>query len=231
MTEAEWLACIDPTPMLELLRGKISDRKYRFFSLRCLRCIEPKWWDERSKAAIEVLDCFLDGGASTEDLRAAFKSAIDALRWIVEDANEQRWYYIQLYTAEAVCLSCDIEYSNDALLSIVKRVTNAIALGAVENEAIARQRQHAAQANWLREIVGSPFHTFTIDPSLLAWNDGTVVRIAQAIYDERAFDWMPILADALEDAGCDNADILRHCREPGEHVRGCWVVDLLLGKE
>ena len=65
----------------------------------------------------------------------------------------------------------------------------------------------------------------------MAWNAGTVRRIAQAIYDDRAFDRMPILADALEDAGCDNADILNHCRESREHVRGCWVVDLLLGKE
>jgi hypothetical protein len=64
----------------------------------------------------------------------------------------------------------------------------------------------------------------------LTWNDGTVIKIAQAIYNERAFERLPILADALEDAGCDNADILRHCREPGEHMRGCWVVDLLLGK-
>ena len=58
----------------------------------------------------------------------------------------------------------------------------------------------------------------------------TVINLAQAIYDDRAFDRMPILADALEDAGCDNADILAHCRQPGEHFRGCWVVDLVLGK-
>ena len=70
-----------------------------------------------------------------------------------------------------------------------------------------------------------------VEPAWFAWNDHTVPRIAQAIYGERAFDRMPILADALEDAGCDNADILGHCRQPGPHVRGCWVVDLLLGKE
>jgi hypothetical protein len=57
------------------------------------------------------------------------------------------------------------------------------------------------------------------------------VRVAKAIYQSRAFQDMPILADALEDAGCDNADILAHCRRPGPHVRGCWVVDLILGKE
>ena len=80
-------------------------------------------------------------------------------------------------------------------------------------------------------MIGNPFRLFTPDDTWLAWNDGTIRRIAQAIYDERAFDRLAILADALEDAGCDNADILNHCRSGGEHVRGCWVVDLLLGKQ
>ena len=69
-----------------------------------------------------------------------------------------------------------------------------------------------------------------LDSRWLAWNGGTIHHLAQAIYDERAFDRLPILADALEDAGCTDAAILDHCRQPGEHVRGCWVVDLLLGK-
>jgi hypothetical protein len=80
-------------------------------------------------------------------------------------------------------------------------------------------------------MVGNPFRPVTINPVWLAWNDGTVQKIAQGIYEERAFDRMPILADALEESGCTNADILYHCRLPGEHVRGCWVVDLVLGKE
>ena len=63
------------------------------------------------------------------------------------------------------------------------------------------------------------------------WNDATIPKMAQAIYEDRAFDGMPILADALEEASCANADILDHCRGPGSHVRGCWVVDLILGKE
>ena len=63
------------------------------------------------------------------------------------------------------------------------------------------------------------------------WRTSNVTALAQAIYDDRAFDRLPILADALEDAGCTDADILNHCRQPGEHVRGCWVVDLVLGKE
>jgi hypothetical protein len=65
----------------------------------------------------------------------------------------------------------------------------------------------------------------------LTWNGNTVTRLAESIVTDRAFDRLPILADALEDAGCDNADILAHCRGGGEHVRGCWVVDLVLSKD
>jgi hypothetical protein len=67
-----------------------------------------------------------------------------------------------------------------------------------------------------------------MDPN---WLTSTVVSLVQAIYDDRAFDRLPILSDALQDAGCENEDILNHCRSGGTHVRGCWVVDLLLGKE
>jgi hypothetical protein len=80
----------------------------------------------------------------------------------------------------------------------------------------------------LRDIFGNPFHTVTLD---LAWLTSTVVALARGIYEERAFDRMPILADALQDAGCDDEDVLNHCRDETQaHFRGCWVVDLLLGK-
>lgn len=94
----------------------------------------------------------------------------------------------------------------------------------------AAKRERKLQCAVLRDIFGNPFCTTVVDPGSLAWNDGTVGALAQAIYEEGAFDRMPILADALEDAGSDNADILDHCRQPGEHVLGCWVVDLVLGK-
>jgi hypothetical protein len=83
----------------------------------------------------------------------------------------------------------------------------------------------------LRDVFGNPFHPASIDPAILTWNHGTVPGIARHIYDERAFGDLPILADALEDAGCTDADILGHCRAGGEHVRGCWVVELILGKK
>jgi hypothetical protein len=80
----------------------------------------------------------------------------------------------------------------------------------------------------LRDVIGNPFRPVTVDP---AWLMSTVRALAAVIYADRAFDRLPILADAIEDAGCDSADILAHCRGDGPHVRGCWVVDLLLGKE
>jgi hypothetical protein len=89
------------------------------------------------------------------------------------------------------------------------------------------QAHGAVQCTLLRCIFGNPFRSVTLDPS---WLTCTVTSLAQAIYTDRAFDRLPILADALEDAGCTDADILAHCRGGGEHVRGCWVVDLLLGK-
>jgi ATP-dependent Clp protease ATP-binding subunit ClpA len=71
---------------------------------------------------------------------------------------------------------------------------------------------------------------YAIDPSWLSWNDGTVAKLAQAIHQERRWADLPVLADALEEAGCGNAEILGHCRRPGEHHLRCWVVDLLLGR-
>jgi len=80
----------------------------------------------------------------------------------------------------------------------------------------------AVQADFVRDIFGNHFRPVATDP---AWLTSTVIALAHGIYDEKAFDRLPILADALQDAGCDNDDVLNHCRQPGEHVRGCWVVD------
>jgi hypothetical protein len=84
--------------------------------------------------------------------------------------------------------------------------------------------------SWLRDIFGDPFNSVAIGPAWLEWNKGTVNRLARTIYNDKEFALMPILGDALEDALCDDAAILQHCRSVGPHVRGCWVLDLILGK-
>jgi hypothetical protein len=90
------------------------------------------------------------------------------------------------------------------------------------------RRERTDIVSLLRCIFGNPFRPVAVDPS---WLTSDVVALAEGIYQDRAFDRMPILADALQDAGCEHEDVLNHCRQPGEHVRGCWVVDLLLGKK
>ena len=88
--------------------------------------------------------------------------------------------------------------------------------------------ERAWQAAVLREVIGDPFRPPTFDPK---WRTADVVGLARAVYEDRAFDRLPLLADALLDAGCDDDQVLAHCRSPGSHVRGCWVVDLTLGLE
>jgi hypothetical protein len=88
--------------------------------------------------------------------------------------------------------------------------------------------EYAAQADLLREIFGNPFRPVAFSPD---WRTDTVMALAAQMYESREFSAMPILADALEDTGCSNKTILEHCRGPGPHVRGCWVVDLVLGQE
>jgi hypothetical protein len=94
----------------------------------------------------------------------------------------------------------------------------------------AHAAEEAVQAALLRDIVGNPFRRVEVPERWLSWEGGTVVRLAQNIEAEQAFDRLPVLADALEDAGCANAEVLGHCRSAGPHVLGCWVVRLLLGK-
>jgi hypothetical protein len=93
---------------------------------------------------------------------------------------------------------------------------------------IVSEEELAAQAVLLRDIFGNPFHPVALHS---AWLTQDVVKLAESVYSGQDFNALPILADALEEAGCDNADLLNHCRGRGPHVRGCWVVGCFLGKE
>jgi hypothetical protein len=108
----------------------------------------------------------------------------------------------------------------------------------LRNKMNSWDREFSRLIAMLRDIFGNPFRPVSISPSILTWNDAIVVRLAQAAYEERHLpagtldtNRLAVLADALEEAGCTSEDILGHLRGPGPHVRGCWAVDLLLGKE
>jgi hypothetical protein len=205
MTEAEWRACTDPATMLESLRSKASERKLRLFAVACCRRIWPLLTDERSRRAVECAELYADGLIDEQKRLSAVRAAINATWDLENDASD--------FPAQAACLTADPAVGIDAV--------------AIAHYTAATEDERAAQVNLLREQFGNPFRPVTVDP---IWLTSTVVSLAQGIYDERAFDRLPILADALEDAGCTDAEMLNHCRQPGEHVRGCWLVDLVLQK-
>jgi len=104
-----------------------------------------------------------------------------------------------------------------------------MALQVVANSGGDRKAECCDQTELFRDIFGNPFRPVSVDTAWLSWNDGEISKLAKSIYDDRGFDRLPILAEVLERAGCDNEQILSHCRGPGPHARGCWVLDLLLG--
>jgi hypothetical protein len=227
MTEQEWLACTDPTPMLAFVRVKVGDRKLRLFACACCRRTWHVLTDERSRKAIEASERFADRLITRRQIIAACGGAHKAALKVLNPGGSDTALVQAVQAAHEVAKSAHTIPSRAQLMgwlpdAIVNRVLScAGALGVP----LSDERQHLAAL--LRDVIGNPFRP---PQPALAWNDGTVVRLAQTIYDQRAFDRLPILADALEEAGCTDPEILSHCRGSGLHVRGCWVVDLLLGK-
>ncbi len=253
MTEAEWLACGEPEPMLKALGKHASARKQRLFACACARRTAELFPSDRCGAAVEVAERYADGRASEAE-RA------DAVWWVNELATAARR---RLDLAD-VASQRDRSAATASALALAQAVYSAV-LGAASGfqlvshmplgfSAVAAAGCHAAsaayragandrgakaiedatargerwaQAGLLRDLFADQFRPVVPHP---AWFTSDVMAVAGAIYDGRAFDQMPILADALQDAGCDSDDVLNHCRGEGPHVRGCWVVDLVLGK-
>jgi hypothetical protein len=237
MTEQEWLNSSSLSTMVYFLRGRTTIRKWDLFAVACCRCIQHLLLDQRSRNAIAVIDRLAGGDAHHDDVELAQRLACAALadsgaarkRNPVEDIAR----VISIPTLEPASRAHATAMS---VASVVAQMAWKEAMGTSRRlQDKRRQEAHirhdAIQSLLLREVIGNPFHPVFIDPGWIDWNDGTVRRIAESIYDERAFDRMPILADALEDAGCNDPGILDHCRNNEPHVRGCWIVDLLLGKE
>jgi hypothetical protein len=219
MTEAEWLSCTDPRPLLDELAGRSSSRKRRLLVCACCRRVWDLLTDPRSKQAVELAERYADGLAR----RAA----------LVKGQREAHAAYQRARKSHGPDSFRHFGAAHLALQATALRVRfdprdNEFLRGAKERK---EKTERKARGNLIRDLFGNPFRPVVLDTAWLSWRGGTVVKLARGIYDERAFDHMLILADALEDAGCDNADILDHCRRQGDHVRGCWVVDLLLGKE
>jgi hypothetical protein len=209
--------------MLWFLADRVSDRKLRLFACNCLRRVWHLLTDERSRDAVAMAERYADGEVVGEGIRATRRAAmvpVRAIRRAVADSTT-----VGAAWAALLCINPAYSCSEAALVSATVAEADLTRRNGCQAE---RQPLLAV----LRDSFGPlPFRTVPLDPSWLAWNNGAVQGLARAIYEERRFEEMPVLADALEEAGCTNAEILNHCRQPGEHVRGCWVLDLLLGKQ
>jgi hypothetical protein len=214
MTEAEWLSCADPQPMLTFLRGRASDRKLRLFAVACCRQIWDLITADPCRRAVEAAEKYAEGEITAAELEAAESESAAA----AGAAAERLWVVHMCVIQQAT--STELPYGNAAC----RTAYFAADLGC---EVVRFDEARAHQSKLLREIFGNPFRPATLAPPPLS---APVVALAQAIYADRAFARMPELGDALAAAGCTDAAVLAHCRGPGVHVRGCWVVDLILGK-
>jgi hypothetical protein len=221
MTEASWLACEDAYPMIDLIQGQSSERKLRLFGAACCRRLWHLLTDRRSMEMIAVAERRADGHASEEEFLAARTAAaevdngkLDATHYAEEAASLLSWNADDGYDSgyHVKFLWYDVGFT----LGQGKRAAMLVAL--------------------LRDMVGNPFRPVTVNPAVLAWNDAVIVRLARAAYEERHLpsgeldlQRLAVLADALEEAGAP-AELVAHLRSPGPHVRGCFAVDLCLGK-
>jgi hypothetical protein len=225
MIESEWLACGDPQPMLRHLGCKAGERKRRLFACACCRRAWHLLADYRIRKAVETAERYADNAASETELEAASDSAEVVFR----SGNSRTGSHA---AAHAVIASTagGLDASRTAVFAAQGIVNPKDIEEPNEHERARLDAERAEQTSVLRDIVGNPFHAVAVEPSWLTWHGGMVTKIAQGIYNDRAFDLLPKLADALLEAGCTNEAILAHCRAGGVHVRGCWVVDLVLGK-
>jgi hypothetical protein len=222
MTEAEWLACEDPRPMLDALPGTASDRKLRLFVCACCHRIWQLLPDPPTRSAVETAERFSDGLASQRELHAAREAAYQAfVRYT--DSDESGRFTGRESAAAAAAGACWAG-TEDRARGLDEVVDNTYGLGRLLNGRRVEWRQ---QSDSLRDIFGNPFRPVTLGAG---WRTPEVVAMAQGIYDDRAFDRLPLLGDVLGRLGCGVAEVLAHCRSGDEHARGCWVVDAVLGK-
>jgi hypothetical protein len=230
MKDREWAASTDPAAMLSFVQanGHASERKLRLFACACCRRIWAFLLDGRSRESVEVSERYADGLANREQLASAWEGAMAAARVLGHPPA---------YAAASVASSDD---PSSTTSETAARAAGPSGIPLWEVRATPEfQAERAIQANLLRDIFGNPFRPPPVrDPTWLTWDDGLVLRLAHAAYDDRLLPSgeldparLSVLADALLDAGCpQDHELLAHLRSQGPHVRGCAAVDALLGR-
>jgi hypothetical protein len=254
MTEREWLECADPGPMLRYLEKRGSERKLRLFACACCRLVWDLLDEPASRRAMLVAEQYADDLASREARLSAAAAAHAVADAAAADADARA---LDEYVARGTFGSADKFARRDALraaafaaeesldvVSVAEATSEEAAaalaklstnwgdyydgrrhhpLSLVQRLKFSRERE----ADLLHCIFGNPFRPVSFDP---AWQTPAALALARTAYEVRRFDDLPLLADALEEAGCTDATLLTHLRSDGPHARGCWALDLILGK-
>ncbi len=226
MTEDDWLHSTDPRVMLENLDGSASARKVRLFFCAWAREVWHAVKDERSKEAVLAAEKFADDALALAGLIEAYSGAQQVWRGVRADYGGRHGKRLKSRRGTgAVKRAAGV--ARDAANPFLNVRTALLAIGWGEKAA-----RKVRLCEILRDLFLNPFvQPPLVEPGWLTWQNATVVGIAKTVYEEGRFDELPVLGDALEDAGCQNVEMLSHCRGPGPHARGCRVVDLILGKE
>jgi hypothetical protein len=232
MKESQWWMCGAPDGILSWLGSTADERCLRLFCCACCRLIWPIIPIGQSRSAVVASERFADGLLSSSALTAA------AAAQSVPSSGTGGWLAAWA-AAEAAGMDAQAaaewvprwaaEAAGEAAARITLASDDATPVNDVAAAAWSQQRQ--LQCALLRDIFENPFHASShIDPTCLQWKNGAVLKAAQATYDRGGTEDMSHLAKLLVQAGCDNEESLAHCRAASGHVRGCWVLDLLLGK-
>jgi hypothetical protein len=241
MNEADWLASTKLGPLTQCLFRKfdpVRSRKLRLFGCACCRQIWHLLNDRCGQHAVEVAELHADGRANRKELADKRAVAFAAAEARMGNAGETGLYYAPRAAAQCTLAKASQAALHASLDTAKAAYYNSETTRSQPNDWIwGIDAEHGRQVPLFRDIFGNPFRPTSLDPAWLTWHDGTIPKLAQTLYEDRALPsghldnhLLAVLADALEDAGCSDPDILHHCRGPGPHVRGCWVVDLLLGK-
>ncbi len=238
MTEKDWLVSETPRDMCCGFPGTMSKRKAILLAIAALKpCAATLSLDDLKE--VELLVCLAEQVIEGKgDLLRKRRNICQRLRDIFQEYDDPTSSGIKGYCFNAIRRTIDLLYArpNDikGVMSNIFYLTHQVAGfnagGGNTGYGAALASAKLSHVHLLREVFGNPFQLTQIDPAWLAWNEGVVAKIARTIYQEQTFNQLPVLADALEDAGCDEAEILNHLRGPGPHVRGCWALDLVLGK-
>ena len=214
MRESDWLKSDNAVEMLASMPEQPSDRKLRLFACACCRHFENLLEEGPFTQAVETAEMFADGESSKAALKRARQGVREVRHEMSSDSTEARTIWVALWLAEMTA-------SENAFGGVADEIQRLV------TEGLLQPNEQPPSASHLRRIIGNPFHAAAIDAD---WKSSEVVTLAQSIYDERAFDQMPQLGKALKKAGCSDNDVLKHCRSKSPHVRGCWVVDQLIGR-